>query len=105
LNNWRDHFKALPLLSKIVKKYFCNQATSSLSERTFRIGGDTQSSDIVHKVKSTIQQAQNNRLSTKLLSSDKINKIHNFVQNSAIFRGLEPPIKIHWISTKLSCPT
>ena len=51
------------------------------------------SSDIIHKVKATIQQAQNNRLSTELLRGDTINKIYDFVVSSASARGLEPLIK------------
>ena len=51
------------------------------------------SSDIIHKVKSTIQQAQNSRLSTELLRGDTINKIYSFVLKSASTRGLEPLIK------------
>ena len=51
------------------------------------------SSDIIHKVKSTIQQAQNNRLSTELLRGDTINNIYDFVIKSANARGLEPLIK------------
>jgi hypothetical protein len=52
------------------------------------------SSDIFHKVKATIQQAKINRLSTELLRGDTINKICDFVVNSAGLRGLEPLIKI-----------
>ena len=52
-----------------------------------------QSSDIILKVKTTIHQAQNNRLSTELLRGDTGNKINEFVQNSAIFRGIEPLFK------------
>jgi hypothetical protein len=53
------------------------------------------SPDTIHKVKAAIQQVQNNRLSTELLRGDTINKIFDFIQNSANTRGLEAPIKIY----------
>ncbi len=34
-----------------------------------------QASDIIHKVKTTIQEAQNNRLSTELLRGETVNKV------------------------------
>jgi hypothetical protein len=36
---WKDNAKNFPLLSKVVRKYFCIQATSTSSERTFSTGG------------------------------------------------------------------
>ncbi len=51
------------------------------------------SSETIHKVKATIQQFQNNRLSTELLKEDTINKTFYFIQDWAIERGLEPLIK------------
>ena len=41
LKFWQEHERAFPMLAKIVKRYFCQQATSCSSERTFSIGGDT----------------------------------------------------------------
>ena len=38
---WSQHEKQFPLLSRIVKKYFCIQATSCSAERTFSTGGTT----------------------------------------------------------------
>jgi hypothetical protein len=52
-----------------------------------------ESSNIIHKVKSTIQQAHSNRLFTQLLKGDTINKIFEFIQKSASDGGLEPLIK------------
>ena len=51
------------------------------------------SSDTIHKVKVTIQQAQNNWLSKELLKGDTINKIFKFIVISVSNRGLEPLIK------------
>ena len=48
------------------------------------------SSYIIHKVEATIQQAQNNRLSTELLKSETINQIFNVVVTSASEMALEP---------------
>jgi hypothetical protein len=48
---------------------------------------------IIHKVKATIQQAQNKRLPTELLKSNTMNKIFEFGVKSAGERGLEPLIK------------
>ena len=39
LGFWRDNAKNYPLLCKVVRKYFCIQATSTSSERTFSTGG------------------------------------------------------------------
>ena len=36
---WSMHEKQLPLLARVVKKYFCVQASSCSSERTFSAGG------------------------------------------------------------------
>jgi hypothetical protein len=41
-----------------------------------------QPSDIIHKVKATIQQAQNNRLSTDLLRGETKNKIYDFIKTT-----------------------
>ena len=38
---WSQHEKQFPMLSKIVRKYFCIQATSCSAERTFSTGGTT----------------------------------------------------------------
>ena len=40
LEYWRINEHQFPLLSKVVKKYFCVQATSCSSERTFSTGGN-----------------------------------------------------------------
>jgi hypothetical protein len=45
-----------------------------------------QTSDIIHKVKATIKQAQNNKLSP-------VNKIFDFIKTSASAKGLEALIK------------
>jgi hypothetical protein len=46
-------------------------------------------SDTIYKIKTTIQQVQNNMLSTELLKGDTLNKIFKFIQNRASERGLE----------------
>ena len=38
---WSQHEKLFPMLSKIVRKYFCIEATSCSAERTFSTGGTT----------------------------------------------------------------
>ena len=39
LNFWKENCKNYPMLSKVVRKLFCIQATSTSSERTFSTGG------------------------------------------------------------------
>jgi hypothetical protein len=51
------------------------------------------SSDTIHKVKASIQQAQYHRFSTEVLKGDTINKFFYFIQNSTSDRGLEPLVK------------
>jgi aspartate 1-decarboxylase len=48
-----------------------------------------QTAGIMHKVKSTIHQAQNNsRLSTELLRGDTVSKIFDFLTKSTSAKGL-----------------
>ena len=47
---------------------------------------------IAHKIQATIQQAQNHKLSTELLSGETITKIYEFIQTTAKDRGLQPLI-------------
>jgi hypothetical protein len=47
-----------------------------------------QTADIIHKVKFTLQQVQNNRLSTELLRGETVNKIFNIIKKSASAKGL-----------------
>jgi hypothetical protein len=49
-------------------------------------------SDTIHKVKSTVQQVQNNRLSKEFLMGNTINKIFEFIQKIASDRGLPKPL-------------
>jgi hypothetical protein len=62
-----------------------------------------QLSVFMHKVKATIQQAQNNKSSTDLFKGESVNKIFEFVQASDIedyiFYSRTPLIYI-----KLKCP-
>ena len=39
LQYWKMHAKEFPMLARLVRKYFCIQATSCSSERTFSTGG------------------------------------------------------------------
>ncbi len=51
-------------------------------------------SDTIHKVKSTVQQVQNNMLSKEFLMGNTIKFFFEFFQKIASDRGLEPLIKI-----------
>jgi hypothetical protein len=62
-----------------------------------------QTLNIIHKVKATIQQTQNNRLSTKLLRGETVNKFFCYIIESAFAKGMDLLIKNPLIYTRQNC--